>query len=186
MEAAPPIVRGAWQARSQFWAGLVQRRVLAQLHQVARKQLGRKELLPSAVVMDTHLARGASHGGATSHRRGGPYGTTKGAKRAVAVDITGLPLAARVLPASAHENDTTRLLLEDMARQGQSERLTTVKVDRGARARAARSLAKANQISVQIVGHNRARGKFVPLPFAFGTSFLDYGVTGARCNGGTT
>ena len=46
---------------------------------------------PSMVVIDTHLARGASNGGFTFHDRGGPYGRTKGAKRVVAVDVTGLP-----------------------------------------------------------------------------------------------
>jgi hypothetical protein len=45
------------------------------------------------VVIDTHLARGASNGGFTSHDRGGPYGRTKGAKRVVAVDVTGLPVS---------------------------------------------------------------------------------------------
>lgn len=47
------------------------------------------------VVIDTHLARGASNGGGTFHDRGGPYGRTKGAKRVVAVDVrspTGRPL----------------------------------------------------------------------------------------------
>lgn len=46
------------------------------------------------VVIDTHLARGASNGGATFHDRGGPFGRTKGAKRVVAVDVTGLPVGA--------------------------------------------------------------------------------------------
>lgn len=49
-------------------------------------------------------ARGASNGGATFHDRGGPYGRTKGAKRIVAVDVTGLPMGALVVPASTHEN----------------------------------------------------------------------------------
>ena len=44
------------------------------------------------LVIDTHLARGASNGGFTFHDRGGPYGRTKGAKRIVAVDVTGLPV----------------------------------------------------------------------------------------------
>jgi putative transposase len=46
------------------------------------------------VVIDTHLARGASNGGFTFHDRGGPYARTKGAKRVVAVDVTGLPVGA--------------------------------------------------------------------------------------------
>ncbi len=62
------------------------------------------------VVIDTHLARGASNGGFTFHDRGGPYGRTKGAKRVVAVDVTGLPVGALVVPASTHENGTTELI----------------------------------------------------------------------------
>jgi hypothetical protein len=64
------------------------------------------------VVIDTHLARGASNGGFTFHDRGGPYGRTKGAKRVVAVDVTGLPVAAVVVPASTHENRASELMLE--------------------------------------------------------------------------
>jgi putative transposase len=43
------------------------------------------------VVIDTHLARGASNGGFTFHDRGGPFGRTKGAKRVVAVDVDRPP-----------------------------------------------------------------------------------------------
>jgi hypothetical protein len=46
-------------------------------------------------VIDAHLARGASDGGATLHNQGGPYGRTNGAKRIVGVDVTGLPLGVR-------------------------------------------------------------------------------------------
>ena len=51
------------------------------LHAAAREADGRTEATPSMVVIDTHLARGASNGGFTFHDRGGPYGRTKGAKR---------------------------------------------------------------------------------------------------------
>src|SRR3712207_9354397 len=70
------------------------------------------------VVIDTHLARGASNGGFTLHDRGGPYGRTKGAKRVVAVDVTGLPVGALVVPASTHQNRTSEVLLEHLTRQG--------------------------------------------------------------------
>lgn len=83
------------------------------------------------VVVDTHLARGASNGGRTFHDRGGPYGRTDGAKRVVAVDVTGLPLAAQVVPASTPEAKTVELLLEGVARTAQDERLELVLVDRG-------------------------------------------------------
>ena len=49
-------------------------RVLTALHASSRMALGRKEPRPSMVVIDTHLARGASNGGVTFHNQGGPYG----------------------------------------------------------------------------------------------------------------
>lgn len=55
------------------------------------------------VVIDTHLARGSSNGGATCHDRGGPFGRTNGAKRVTAVDVTGPPGGALVVPAPTRE-----------------------------------------------------------------------------------
>ena len=69
--------------RNGTWA-----RALTVLHTAAREADGPAEETPSMVVIDTHLARGASNGGFTFHDRGGPYGRTKGAKRIVAVDVT--------------------------------------------------------------------------------------------------
>jgi hypothetical protein len=51
------------------------------------------------------------------HDRGGPYGRTKGAQRVVAVDVTGLPVGALVVPASAHENRTGEVMLQHLTRQ---------------------------------------------------------------------
>jgi transposase len=53
-------------------------RALTVLHAAAREADGRVEETPSMVVIDTHLARGASNGGFTFHDRGGPYGRTQG------------------------------------------------------------------------------------------------------------
>ena len=84
-------------SRNGTWA-----RALTVLHVAAREADGRADATPSMVVIDTHLARGASNGGFTFHDRGGPYGRTKGAKRVVAVDMTGLPVVPLVVPASTH------------------------------------------------------------------------------------
>jgi len=84
-------------------------RALTVLHQAAREAEGRAEAAPSMVVIDTHLARDGSNGGLTFHDRGGAYGRTTGAKRVVAVDVTGPPLGALVVPASTHENSTGEL-----------------------------------------------------------------------------
>jgi putative transposase len=83
------------------------------------------------VVIDTHLARGASNGGFTFHDRGGPYGRTKGAKRVVAVDVTGLPVGALVVPASTHEYRASELMLEHLTRQGVTGRVELVLVTPG-------------------------------------------------------
>lgn len=83
------------------------------------------------VVIDPHLARGASNGGSTFHDRGGPYGRSKGAKRVVAVDVTGLPAGAPGVPASAHENRASEPMLEPLTHQGLTGRLELDLVDRG-------------------------------------------------------
>ena len=100
-------------SRNGTWA-----RVLTVLHAAAREAAGSSEESPSMVVIDTHLARGASKGGFTFHDRGGPYGRTKGAKRIVAVDVTGLPVGALVVPASTHENRASELMLEHLGLLG--------------------------------------------------------------------
>lgn len=149
-------------SRNGMWA-----RMLATLHQAVRTRLSRPEATPSMVVMDTHLARGASLGGATFHDRGGPYGATKGGKRAIAVDTTGLRLAALVLPASMHENKTTSALLQEMAAHGQTGRLEVVLVDRGVTATAAAELGLEHQVEVRVVHHGGPKGTFIPIPHAW-------------------
>jgi putative transposase len=149
-------------SRNGTWA-----RLLAALHQAVRTRLGRTAPVPSMVVMDTHLGRGASNGGKTFHDRGGPYGMTKGAKRAIAVDVTGLPLAARVLPASAPGKTATATLLQDMTSNAQSARLQLVLVDRGVSITAASRLSVATGIEVRRVFHDGPKGSFVPLAYAW-------------------
>lgn len=134
-------------SRNGTWA-----RALTVLHAVAREADGRDEAAPSMLVIDTHLARGASNGGFTFHDRGGPYGRTKGAKRVVAVDVTGLPVGALVVPASIHENHTSELMLEHLAGQGVTGRLELVLVDRGVTRPAARKLSCEHEVEVRRVG----------------------------------
>jgi len=96
-------------------------------------------------VIDTHLARGASNGGATFHNQGGPYGRTNRAKRFVCVDVTGLPLCVRVVPASTSEASAVEQILDDLVLTGEDERLELVLMDRGtARSGATRLSAKFN------------------------------------------
>ena len=147
-------------------------RLLAGVHEQVRLADGRLPK-PSMVIIDTHLARASSNRGATFHDRGGPYGRTKGAKRTIAVDITGQPLCARVVAASTKESDTTALLIEDIKRLGQADRLTLVLVDHGVCPGPAAKLSKRFAIEVRPQGWNPkptdANGKriFKALPYAW-------------------
>jgi len=124
-------------SRNRTWT-----RALRLLHVAAREAGGRADATPSMVVIDTHLARGASNGGFTFHDRGGPYGATKGAKRVVAVDVTRLAVGALVVAACTHENRASELMLEHLTQQGVTGRLEVVLVDRGVTAAAARTLGR--------------------------------------------
>ena len=149
-------------SRNGTWA-----QALTVLHAAARRQDGRAEQTPSMVVIDTHLARGASNGGFTFHDRGGPYGRTKGAKRVVAVDVTGLPVAALVVPASTHENRASDLMLEHLTQQGVAGRLELVLVDRGVTAAAARDLSREHDLEVRRVGWDDKQPVFRPIRHAW-------------------
>ena len=149
-------------SRNGTWA-----RALAVLHAAARGTVGRTEATPSMVVIDTHLARGASNGGRTFHDRGGPYGRTNGAKRVVAVDVTGLPVAALALPASTHENRTTDLMLRHISELGAGERLELALVDRGVTAAAAGKLTRRHKVEVRRVGWEDKQPVFRPIRHAW-------------------
>ncbi|WP_299930002.1 IS5 family transposase [uncultured Nocardioides sp.] len=149
-------------SRNGTWA-----QALTVLHAAARRQDGRAEEAPSMVVIDTHLARCASNGGFTFHDRGGPYGRTKGAKRVVAVDVTGLPVAALVVPASTHENRASDLMLEHLTQQGVTDRLELVLVDRGVTAAAARDLGRDHDVDVRRVGWDDKQPVFRPIRHAW-------------------
>nr|WP_275941280.1 IS5 family transposase [Planosporangium flavigriseum] len=148
-------------SRNDTWAT-----VLAALHEQARAAMGR-ERRPSMLVIDSSLARGASQGGVTFHDRGGPYGATNGAKRVVAVDVTGLPVGAIVVPASTTESRATELLLEHLAELGLTDRLELVLVDRGTTANAARVMSGRFGFEVRRVFWPEKSSVFRPLPHAW-------------------
>ncbi|MGY2703335.1 IS5 family transposase [Nocardioides sp. HB32] len=149
-------------SRNGTWA-----QVLTVLHAAVRQEHGRAHETPSMVVIDTHLARGASNGGLTFHDRGGPYGRTKGAKRVVAVDVTGLPVGALVVPASIHENRASELMLEHLTEQGVTGRLELVLVDRGVTEAAARTLGRHHDLEVRRVGWDDKQPVFRPIRHAW-------------------
>jgi putative transposase len=135
------------------------------LHAAARAAEGRTQATPSMVVVDTHLARGGSNGGATFHGRGGPFGRTKGAKCVVAVDVTDYRWPA--VPASMHENETTRVVLDHLAQQGVTQRRELVLVDRGVSAQAADKLGHRHGVEVRPVGWDDKQPVFRPIRHAW-------------------
>lgn len=149
-------------SRNGTWA-----RALTVLHQAARESDGRADETPSMLVIDTHLARGASNGGATFHNQGGPWGRTNGAKRVVAVDVTGLPVGALVVPASTHENRASQLMLAHLTRQGVTDRLELVLVDRGVTAPEARRLSRRHGVEFRRVGWDDKQPVFRPIRHAW-------------------
>lgn len=126
--------------------------LLAELHKQARIVKEREHALPSLVVVDTHLARGSSNGGVTFHNQGGPRGWTNGAKRVVAVDVTGLPLSCLVVPASTTESSCVEKIATRIMRFGQDERLEVLLADKGVSAKTAKQLSLANGFEVKRYG----------------------------------
>ena len=149
-------------SRNGTWA-----QALTVLHAAVRQEEGRAEETPSMIVIDTHLARGASNGGIAFHDRGGPFGRTKGAKRVVAVDVTGLPVGALVVPASTHENRASELMLAHLTQHGLTGRLELVLVDRGVTAAAARTLGRDHDLEVRRVGWDDKQPVFRPIRHAW-------------------
>jgi len=133
-----PVEFGPWtRVWSQFrrWSkNGTWSRVLTALHASSRTALGRKDPRPSMVVIDTHLARGASNGGVTFHNQGGPYGRPTAPNGSSA--STSRPATLRASrPASTSEASAVEQILDDLARSGADERLELVLVDRALRSR---------------------------------------------------
>jgi len=164
----PPWTR-VWSQFRRWRANGTWAHVLAGLHRQARIRAGR-EPDPSMLVVDPALVRGASHGGTTFHNQGGPYGRTKGAKHTIAVDITGLPAAAVVVPAGTDDGAAVEKLVET---NPLGSRLELLIVDRGVKAGAQRRLVANRGVRVDRVGwdepqlDDNGRRVFRPIPYAW-------------------
>jgi transposase len=89
------------------------------------------------------------------------------------VDVTGLPSAGVVVPASTSENTCVERVLSELHRTGQDDRLELALVDRGVSARAARRLSKVFGVGVRRVGWDspqldeNGRKVFRPIAYAW-------------------
>jgi putative transposase len=90
-------------------------------------------------------------------------GRTKSAKRVVAVDLTGLPVGALVVPASTHENRASELMLKHLTRQGIIERVDLVLVALRVTATAARTLGRRHYLEIRRVGWDDKQPMFRPI-----------------------
>jgi putative transposase len=137
--------------------------VLLGLHGQARLYLNRAEVLPSLLIIDSQLARGASNGGPTFHDRGGPGGRTNGPKRVVAVDVTGLPVVALVVPARTSEVAGEDQLVWKLASLGGVDRLEKVLVDKGTAAGSAVRLSRECGVEFERYGWGTRPSRFEPI-----------------------
>jgi putative transposase len=87
-------------------------------------------------------------------------------------------VAAVVVPASTHENRVSELMLGHLVRQGVTDRLELVLVDRGFSAAAARILGRDHGFEVRRVGWDDKQPVFRPIRHAWRVE-----VAHGRCHG---
>ena len=85
----------------------------------------------------------------------------------MAVDVTGLPVGALVLPASTHENRASELMLEHLTEQGVAGRLELVLGDRGVTAAAGCTLSRLHDLELRRVGWDDKQPVFRPIRHAW-------------------
>jgi putative transposase len=113
---------------------------------------------PSMVMIDGQTVRGG-RAGPTFHEKGGRGGRTNGAKRSIAIEILGLPLAVSVESARPHDVSAGRRLLATTVPE-----LGTVQdviADRGYRGLG--KMAANNGLNLRIKAPPKGTSGFVPI-----------------------
>lgn len=114
----------------------------------------------------TPAASGATCPSRSDPGRGCGRGRTKGAKRVVTVDVTGLPVDALVLPTSTHENRASELMLEHLTQQGTPSGLSWSWWT-GVTAAAARTLGRNHDLELRRVGWDDKQPCSAPIRHAW-------------------
>lgn len=122
--------------------------MLAELHVRRRLKVGR-EPTPSMVVVDSHMARGASQGRPHVPRPGRQARVDEG--RQTCRDRRCHRSSCH-LPTSVHDNGATAAVLDELHQWGSGERLELVLVDRGVTEKAARRIGAGAGVEVRLVG----------------------------------
>lgn len=98
-----------WQQWRRWRASGIWAAAMLRIAEVIRLKRGRAAT-PSMVMLDGQTVRGG-RAGPTFHEKGGRGGRTNGAKRSIAIEILGLPLAVSVESARPHDVSAGRRLL---------------------------------------------------------------------------
>ena len=98
-----------WQQWRRWRASGVWAAAMLRIAEIIRLKKG-KTATPSMLMIDGQTVRGG-RAGPTFHEKGGRGGRTNGAKRSIAIEILGLPLAVSVESARPHDVSAGRRLL---------------------------------------------------------------------------
>ena len=149
-----PAVWQQWRRcrKSGVWA-----RAMTRIAAMIRVKHGRTAT-PSMVMIDGQTVRGG-RGGPTFHEKGGRGGRTNGAKRSIAIEIPGLPLAVSVESARPHDVSAgRRLLANTLPALGTVQ---AVVADRGYRGLA--KMASRTRVKLDIKVPPRGASTFTPI-----------------------
>ena len=155
-ERFPPW-EAVWQQWRRWRANGVWATAMTRVATLIRMRKGRSGT-PSMLMIDAQTMRGG-RAGPTFHEKGGRGGHTNGAKRSIAIEILGLPLAVRVDSARPHDVSAGRELLADTLPALGTVR--AVVADRGYRGLA--RMAARNRIALDIKAPPKGATGFTPL-----------------------
>lgn len=157
-----PVEFGNWNTIWRTWSRWRDRGTWQDVMDLLRRKLrvaaGRMEE-PSLLMVDCQVAKGGQRG-ASFHESHGKY-MLNGAKRTIAIDYLGLPVAVRVAGARMHDVRAAQELLAEVLPS--AERVSTVMGDAGFR-RMSGPLERAYGVQT-VIKHDpdRPKGEFRPL-----------------------
>jgi transposase len=155
-ERYPPW-EAVWQQWRRWRKSGVWAKAMLRIAKLIRTRKGRTAT-PSMVMIDGQTVRGG-RAGPTFHEKGGRGGRTNGAKRSIAIEILGLPLAVSVESARPHDVSAGRRLLATAL-----PKLGTVQdviADRGYRGMG--KMAANNGLNLRIKAPPKGTSGFTPI-----------------------
>jgi len=152
---------GNWNTIWRTWSRWRDRGVWQDVMDLLRRTLrvaAGREAEPSLLMVDTQIAKGGQRG-ASFHRSHGKY-KLNGAKRTIAIDYLGLPVAVRVTGSRMHDVRAAKELLAEVLPS--ADRVTTIMGDVGFRGMATGLEADYGVETVITFDPDRPKGEFRP------------------------